>query len=197
MLLVAGAAVDARDARRATPLTIAAQSGHAACVAYLLKHGVDLRCQDIEGDTALSWTAYNGMAEICSMLAAMGADTQHKDKYGMTPLHLAAQRGQSEAVEVLVDCEVEVSPLDTKVCITLFGLVHDRVLCIIMPHCYWGLTKPHHRLTHRDVKGAHAGRSRNGARPHAHRRLFAARGARRQRKRRGIGAAECAAVPLP
>ena len=84
-LLGCGASVNARDSRAATPLTIAAQSGHAACAAYLLKHGADPAATDCENDTALSWTAYNGLTELLSMLAADKArvDCEWKDDFGM------------------------------------------------------------------------------------------------------------------
>jgi ankyrin repeat protein len=93
------AVVDATNKAGRTALHVAANGGHAACVAYLLAHRADANASD---DKFL-WTPLHaasaaGHADVCALLIAAGADAEAADRRGRVPHQLAEGLKPVEAV---------------------------------------------------------------------------------------------------
>lgn len=90
-----------------TPLSLAAEKGHAAIAELLLQADrVDPNFRDFEyGWTPLSWAAANGHDVIVKLLLdKAGVDPNPKDfEFGRTPLSWAAERGHRAAVKILLE----------------------------------------------------------------------------------------------
>lgn len=86
-----------------TPLLVAAASGHADVVAYLLDAHVDITRVDTEGNDALITASERpGNAVVIRLLLAHGADIDRRNQLGRTPLIAAAAVGDlPNVVELL------------------------------------------------------------------------------------------------
>ena len=75
-LLAAGADVnfDQTAHPSCTPLTCAAQQGHAEIVRLLLDSGADISAKDDSHLTALQWAQEKGHDDVVSMLKGAGAE---------------------------------------------------------------------------------------------------------------------------
>jgi ankyrin repeat protein len=89
--------------RRATPLHLACDGGHAALAGYLLSRGADIEAADVDGDTPLHWAAYAGHCDVAELLLEKGADIEAKNSNEQTPLHYAVLRNQKNMAGFLVD----------------------------------------------------------------------------------------------
>ena len=143
LLLQAGAAVDAVDYMRTTPLMLAARGNHDRVVSLLLTSGADaVRAEasiwpNNNGRTALHWASYYGhaaaAAALCEHVAAaprahdepeqtgMGSATSRPngvlgavDALQRSALHWAARRGHAECLAVLLHCGAQVAGRDRK-----------------------------------------------------------------------------------
>ena len=75
-----GVPVDARAVDGATPLLVAASSGHVATLRLLVERGAGVNLADQHGDTALRWaTVPAGSIESVKLLLAAGADVNARD----------------------------------------------------------------------------------------------------------------------
>ena len=83
-------------------LHAAAQSGNAARIAILIKHGASLSARLPNGWTPLHTAAHHGRAAAVEALLAAGADPDALSHDGAIPLQLAEDGGEPAAVAALV-----------------------------------------------------------------------------------------------
>jgi len=102
MLLNYGADVHAEDQHFATPLHIAASTGHSEVTRRLLGHGADVHKADRWGVTPLHRASANGQTDVVQILMRGGASATEFDEWGVTPLHRAVGRGQLKVTEQLL-----------------------------------------------------------------------------------------------
>ncbi|EQC26482.1 hypothetical protein SDRG_15660 [Saprolegnia diclina VS20] len=95
------------DSEVMTPLLVAAITGNAAMVAFLLKHNdMDVdggRTKD--GNSPLGMAAAHGHSSVVSQLLAAGASPRHRNLDGDTVLDLAQLYGQTSIVALLMHHE--------------------------------------------------------------------------------------------
>jgi uncharacterized protein len=103
LLIGAGAGLAATTRVEAlTPLTLAAQKGHAPIIALLLKAGADPNSANDLGSTALMLAAASGDVDSVKTLLAAGADVNAKEKMrGQTALMFAAGFNRAAVIRVL------------------------------------------------------------------------------------------------
>ncbi|RYP41635.1 hypothetical protein DL767_000840 [Monosporascus sp. MG133] len=109
--------IDARDGGSRTPLSWAAENGHAAVVKLLLNTGkVDVNSEDINGRTPLSWAAEIGHADVVKQLLDTGkVNIELKDISGRTPLLWATIYGHADVVKLLLGTgKVNIESEDTQ-----------------------------------------------------------------------------------
>ncbi|XP_022091401.1 transient receptor potential cation channel subfamily A member 1-like isoform X2 [Acanthaster planci] len=115
LLLVKGAKVDTRDNEEKTPLHIACQFGHLACVKILLQHSPNLlNTDDMDGMTPLLLASHNGHPSIVRFLLDTGADIASKNDEWKTALALAASKNHVHTVTVLIENNADINALDKE-----------------------------------------------------------------------------------
>nr|KAI8750039.1 transient receptor potential cation channel subfamily A member 1 [Biomphalaria glabrata] len=87
------AAIFILDVMKMSPLHRAAFFNHTTIMEFLLEHGADKDCQDINDRTPLLLAASKGCWEAVQLLVSKGADVQVKDKRNRNFLHLAVKYG--------------------------------------------------------------------------------------------------------
>lgn len=108
--LAAGADVQARDRRGATPLMHAAAFGSLEAVKLLVGAGADVKATSSFGATALHWGA--GDPGKVRLLVELGADVNARTKQATTPLVATAAHGESaDAVRLLLAKGADPRPL--------------------------------------------------------------------------------------
>ncbi len=75
-----------RDSYHGTPLSWAAENGHAAVVMQLLSNGAGIEMKAVWGQMPLSYAAENSHVAVVTQLFAKGADIEAKDHKNWTPL---------------------------------------------------------------------------------------------------------------
>lgn len=104
-LLEDGQPVDQTDSHNRTPLSYAAQRGHASVVELLLKAGAKLESKDTEkGQTPLLFAVETTPHEnVIQLLLEYGADVESlSGKHGWTPLFPVARAGLTNLVKLLL-----------------------------------------------------------------------------------------------
>jgi ankyrin repeat protein len=88
-LIDAGAEIDIRDQRGATPLMLSCLFGNVDLVKLLLEHGADLEARDKEGWRPLNYAAYGGRPDATKLLVSEhGSGLDIKDKRQRIPEEL-------------------------------------------------------------------------------------------------------------
>ena len=85
LLLKHKADVNAADKDGATPLLLAAESGHAAVVELLLKHQADVNAANTYGSTPLHFAALKGSIAVVELLLNYQADVNAKTERAIHP----------------------------------------------------------------------------------------------------------------
>ena len=118
LLLRYGADVNARSAKRGTPLHYVATTfgcKHTPRVmTMLLEAGADPKLADDAGDTPLMEASKRGPADDVQRLIEYGADPNQADRYGYTPLMAAANARLPECVSVLLEHGAKASRRDRR-----------------------------------------------------------------------------------
>jgi hypothetical protein len=86
-----------------TPLQKAANSGHVAAIAALLKAGARVDGANSHGSTSLMFATEHGHAAAIDALVAAGADVHRTRENGNTALHWVSAYGQLDAARVLLE----------------------------------------------------------------------------------------------
>ncbi|MEU4078767.1 hypothetical protein DEJ45_07525 [Streptomyces venezuelae] len=162
--LAAGARVDARDARRRTPLLHAARHDHVAVARVLLAAGADPNAQDDRRDSPWLVTGVTGGVAMMRALLTAGPDLTLTDRYGGTALIPAAERGHVAYVRaVLAETPIDVDHVNRlgwtalleAVILGTGGRAHQDVVALLLaagadPHLpdAHGATALHHADRH-------------------------------------------------
>jgi ankyrin repeat protein len=104
MLMKAGAAVEASNARQYTTLHGAALKGYAEICRALMKAGAAVEAQNIRQLTPLHnlhMAAQAGHVDVCRILMKAGAAVGAQDVQQTTPLHLTAAKGHVDVCRIL------------------------------------------------------------------------------------------------
>jgi uncharacterized protein len=113
LLVGAGADPNAVNRYGATPLSLAARSGHAVVLEALLKAGASMTTADAvlaDGQTLLMLAARTGNVEAVKLLAARGASVNAAERRtGTTALMWAALDDRAQAVRTLVAAGADVN----------------------------------------------------------------------------------------
>jgi len=103
-LIAAGADPNAFEGSSGwTPLIEAAENGHVAAIATLLKAGAHVDGADSYGWTPLMRAAMFGRTAAIDALIAAGADVHRANTLGDTALHRASMNGKVDAARVLLE----------------------------------------------------------------------------------------------
>jgi ankyrin repeat protein len=86
-----------------TPLQRAAQGGHVAAIAALLKAGARVDGADSAGYTPLMSATVGGQTGAIDALVAAGADVHHARNSGETALHDASMNGRLDTARALLE----------------------------------------------------------------------------------------------
>lgn len=99
-LITAGANIEERDDRRATPIMWAANRNHLDAVRLLVERRADLNAQDVSGHTALMYTSSHRL-DILEFLLKHGADPNIRSKDGLTASEEAMRQAEWERKSTL------------------------------------------------------------------------------------------------
>jgi ankyrin repeat protein len=100
--LDAGAAVEARDGRRRTPLLLAALGDHVAAAEMLVAAGADPDAQDDRLDTPWLVTGVTGSVAMMRALLPAGPDLTVVNRFGGASLIPASERGHVDYVRAVL-----------------------------------------------------------------------------------------------
>jgi ankyrin repeat protein len=103
LLLDRGAALEARDNRRRTPLTTAVRCKNKTMVELLLDRGAVIEAPGYDGKSPLIAAAEHGGKTVVELLLDRGAALEARDKSGMTPLIAAAKWQREAVIKLLLD----------------------------------------------------------------------------------------------
>jgi ankyrin repeat protein len=105
LLLSRGAAVNAIDSARQTPLHLGSKGGFLGVCNCLLDKGKGVRVNlvDADGCVAFHYAAKNGHDSVLRRLLKAGSNVFASNKNGQLPLHLACQAARESTVKLLLD----------------------------------------------------------------------------------------------
>lgn len=100
-----------QDVGGASSLHYAALNHQRSAARFLLSHGVEVDCRNLQGQSPLFYAVSSNDDRMVELLVAAGADPNLVDEHGLTPVYLAVVRGFPSMVERLgtygVNTEVE------------------------------------------------------------------------------------------
>jgi len=102
LLLQSGAALDARNTSRQTPLLYAAYAGFGQIVELLASKGAVVQYQDTFGRSPVHYAAREGNPAVVEFLIKHGADLSLRDNQNRTPLDYAVLRNKTAVMETLL-----------------------------------------------------------------------------------------------
>ena len=98
-LLYRGASVNAKTNLSATPLHLAAQSGHLKIVMVLVQHGADVNAETSENWTPLHLASAHGRNEVCKFLIRHNAKINTKQLLYTAAFVHCGSDGESELLD--------------------------------------------------------------------------------------------------
>lgn len=105
LLLEQGAAVNLRDERGRTALSLACERGHLDAVQLLVQFSGDPEATDSAGNSPVMWAAACGHGAVLEFLVRsfrrLGLRLDRTNRAGLTALQLAASRGHGTCVQAL------------------------------------------------------------------------------------------------
>ncbi|XP_004861605.1 ankyrin repeat domain-containing protein 63 [Heterocephalus glaber] len=105
LLLEQGAAVNLRDERGRTALSLACERGHLDAVQLLVQYSGDPEATDSAGNSPVMWAAACGHGAVLEFLVRsfrrLGLRLDRTNRAGLTALQLAAARGHGTCVQAL------------------------------------------------------------------------------------------------
>ncbi|XP_048188020.1 ankyrin repeat domain-containing protein 63 [Perognathus longimembris pacificus] len=105
LLLEQGAAVNLRDERGRTALSLACERGHLDAVQLLVQFSGDPEAADAAGNSPVMWAAACGHGAVLEFLVRsfrrLGLRLDRTNRAGLTALQLAASRGHGACVQAL------------------------------------------------------------------------------------------------
>lgn len=105
LLLEQGAAVNLRDERGRTALSLACERGHLDAVQLLVQYSGDPEAADSAGNSPVMWAAACGHGAVLEFLVRsfrrLGLRLDRTNRAGLTALQLAAARGHGTCVQAL------------------------------------------------------------------------------------------------
>eukprot|EP00178_Gracilaria_changii_P027130 TRINITY_DN844_c0_g1_i1.p1 TRINITY_DN844_c0_g1~~TRINITY_DN844_c0_g1_i1.p1 ORF type:complete len:1775 (-),score=219.69 TRINITY_DN844_c0_g1_i1:792-6116(-) len=103
------APVNAKSAKKQTPLCLAARKGYSRIVQILLDCGADPNNHDEGKYTPLHLAASSGYLETVNILLRSGSYVDAATRNEITPLHYAVQGGHSQVVQALISSGANVN----------------------------------------------------------------------------------------
>ncbi|SCL51695.1 ankyrin repeat domain-containing protein [Micromonospora peucetia] len=107
--LAAGADIEARDARRRTPLLLAAANDHVEAARVLVEAGADPDALDDQHDTPWLVTGVTGSVAMLEVLLPAGPDLTIVNRYGGISVIPASERGHVDYVRRVVHTGIDVN----------------------------------------------------------------------------------------
>lgn len=98
LALRAGADVEARDARRRTPLLLTVIGNHLGAAEVLVSRGADPDAVDDQSDTPWLVTGVTGAMPMTRLLASLDPDVTLRNRYGGVSIIPASERGHVDYV---------------------------------------------------------------------------------------------------
>uniref|UniRef100_A0A182MKC6 Ion transport domain-containing protein n=1 Tax=Anopheles culicifacies TaxID=139723 RepID=A0A182MKC6_9DIPT len=140
-----GSNVNALERNGTNPIHLAADLGHAQCLAALLEcPDADPNVRIQQGDkqmTALHLAADEGNLDCVTQLLARGADVRARNHRGFTPLHLAARSGSADCVEALLKlggCDPNMADFDQRTALHAAVSKSDTAVEMLETLIAWG-----------------------------------------------------------
>lgn len=110
--LRSGAAIEARDPHRRTPLLLAAANDHTDAARVLVGFGADPDALDDRHDTPWLVTGVTGSVDMAEILLAAHPDLAIVNRFGGTSLIPASERGHVDYVRRVVQTDIDINHIN-------------------------------------------------------------------------------------
>lgn len=134
-LIAAGADINAKNNRGATPLMVALEARRdESLIADLIDRGADVNATDRTGQSALMWATAENTPDQVQLLIERGAHIDHRDHDGMTALNHCVESAQTDMAGLLLQHGADPNlgnqqgrtPLHTLAQHNIIHAVHNR-----------------------------------------------------------------------